>query len=211
MGAENKDPKPQDPRPTEASKSLAGAEAGVLKKQEKERLERDIASALEGLRGSLSREQVAALIEKLANAQARRGLESLKNDLENERTLAGENVSDESRAAILKLIADVQKATQLDISELRLEVRRVNPSPHWEPLPSIYPTNAIPAVRKLGESRLSRNIILDVAGVVAGTLDSAAATVKLLLTMIADFFLLPRDLLRALRSRNGKNDENVVK
>lgn len=210
MGTENKDPRPQDPRPAEAG-TPATPEAGVLKKQEKERLEREISSALEGLRGSLSREQVTALLEKLANAQARRGLESLKADLEKERTLAGENVSDESRATILKLIADVQKATQLDINELRLEVRRVNPSPHWEPLPEIYPTNRVAAVRKLGESPLARNIVLDVAGIVAGALDSAAATIKLLLTMIADLFLLPRDVVRAIRGKGGKGASETEK
>lgn len=204
----------EDPKNIPPKKPLeAGQPAGPgeLKKQEKERLEREISGSLEHLRGSLSRDQIAALIEKLAVAQARRDLEALKNDLENEPTLAGENMSDEARTAIVQLINDIQKATQLDIRELKLEVRHLNPSPHWEPLEHIYPTNKIKALQKLGESPLAKNIIIDVAGIVAGTLDSAAAVMKLLMTMIVDVFLLPRDLVRTLRKHTKKTGSDPQK
>ena len=193
-----------EPRPQDAPQAGPGA----LKQQEKERLEREISGALENLRGSLSREQVAALMEKLASARTRQGLDALRADLDGEKTLAGEGMSDEARAAVLRLINDVQRATQMDISELRLEVRRVHPSPHWEPLPEIYPTNKVALVRKLGESPLGKNLIFDVAGAVAGTLDSAAAVIKLLLAMIQDVFLLPRDVARAWKNRKRKREDS---
>lgn len=171
-------------------------EAGILKqKEEKEKLELDISRSLEGLKNSLSQGQVVELMSKLRGKEAREGLKHLKDELEREKTLGGEKVDDDARAALLKLISDAQKAVKEGVRELRLEVRTVNPSPHWEPLPHIYPTNAIPGVRKMEDAPLGKNLVVDVAALVAGTLDSLTAVAKVVAYLLWDLFRLPLDLV----------------
>ena len=85
------------------------------------------------------------------------------------------------------------------LQELKLEISRLNVSKEYTVDKAIYLSSKFPWIRKLEDSKLGENIIIDLAGMGVGALDSAHAIVKFLLTLLGDLVMLPKHILDEVR------------
>ncbi|MDD2487590.1 MAG: hypothetical protein PHS92_04425 [Candidatus Gracilibacteria bacterium] len=171
--------------------------AGILKEKDKKDLEDRIVETLKKLNGKLTKKEILALFSKV---EASKGLDGLRNELEKESKLGGQEISEEMLQDILDLIREAKEIAQKGIDELKLELKKVlNETKEYELDKSIYLSSRFSFIKKLEKSELGKSIILDIAGITVGALDSAQAIFKLLLGLIKDLILLPRDIVRSIK------------
>ena len=170
-------------------------------------LEGEIASTLKRLSLNLTAHDIRELMHRVEVSQS---LESLKQELSERHRGERPDITDEAAQAILDLIRDARRTVETGLQELRIDLAGLNPTRWREIDPSTYPTSRFAWVKRLEESPLGQNIIIDLAGITVGAVDSIAAVVSLLLTIVLDIFLLPRDIMKdALQpDRTSSSEKN---
>lgn len=172
-------------------------EAGILKEKEKKDLEDKIVDTLKKLNSGLTKKEIMSLFNKI---EASKWLEWLKKDLQKEIKLWWKEIPEEILRSILDLIKESKEITLKWIEELKIELSKVlNESKEYEIDTEVYLSSKFKFIKKLEESELWKNIIIDIAGVTVWALDSAQAIFKLLLWLIKDLLLLPRDIVRKIK------------
>lgn len=172
-------------------------EAGILKEKEKKDLEDKIVDTLKKLNSGLTKKEIMSLFNKI---EASKWLEWLKKELQKEIKFWWKEIPEEILRSILDLIKESKEITLKWIEELKIELWKVlNESKEYEIDTKVYLSSKFRFIKKLEESELWKNIIIDIAGISVWALDSAEAIFKLLLWLIKDLFLLPRDIVRNLK------------
>lgn len=172
-------------------------EAGILKEKDQKDLEERIVETLKRLNSKLTRKEIMALFSKVETSK---WLEWLKYELEKEVKIWWSEISDEVLKMILDLINESKEVTSKWIEELKIEIWKVlNESKEYEIDANVYLSSKFSFIKKLEESELWKNIILDITGITVWALDSAQAIFKLLLWLIKDLIMLPRDIVKSLK------------
>lgn len=172
--------------------------AGVLKEKDKADLENRLTETLKNLNSRLTKKEILSLIHRI---EVGKGLEGLRSELEKEKKLEGTNISDELLQDILNLFREVEQIAESGLKELKLELSSLNESKEYTVDKAIYLTNRFPWIKRLEQSKLGENIIIDLAGIMAGTIDSAHAVVKFILVLLRDIVMLPKQMVEEMRKR----------
>ena len=181
----------------EKKPKVKNIEAGILKEKEKKDLEDKIVDTLKKLNSGLTKKEIMSLFNKI---EASKWLEWLKKDLQKEIKIWWKEIPEEILRSILDLIKESKEITLKWIEELKIELGKVlNESKEYEIDTKVYLSSKFKFIKKLEESELWKNIIIDIAGVSIWALDSAEAIFKLLLWLIKDLLLLPRDIARKIK------------
>jgi len=170
--------------------------AGILKNKEQTDLENQIVDTLKSLNNHMTKKEILALIHRI---EVGKGLEGLRTELSKEKKLEDAHISDEALQDILNLFHEVEKIAESGLQELRLELKRLNISKEYSVDKAIYLSSKFPWIKKLEDSKLGDNIIIDLAGIAVGALDSAHAILKVLLTLLGDLFMLPKHIVDNIR------------
>lgn len=173
-------------------------QAGILKDKEKTDLENQIMDTLKSLNSHMTKKEILALIHRI---EVGKGLEGLRGELEKEKKLEGAEISDEALEDILSLFREIEKAVGSDLRELKLELGRLNVSKEYTVDTAIYLSSKFPWIKKLEESKLGENIIIDLAGIGIGALDSIHAILKFLLTLLGDLVMLPKHIIDEVQKK----------
>jgi len=137
-------------------------QAGVLKDKEKSDLENQIVSTLKSLNSHMTKKEILALIHRI---EVGKGLEGLRSELQKEKKLEGAEISDEVLQDILSLFREVEQLVVSGLKELKLELSNLNESKEYTINKTAYLTARFPWIKKLEESKLGENIIIDLAGI----------------------------------------------
>ncbi len=171
---------------------------GVLKEKEKVDLENRLTETLKNLNSRLTKKEILSLIHRI---EVGKGLEGLRSELEKEKKLEGTKISDELLQDILNLFREVEQIAESGLKELKLELSALNESKEYTINKAIYLTNRFPWIKRLEQSKLGENIIIDLVGIAAGSIDSIHAILKFLLTLLEDIVLLPKQIMEEMRKR----------
>ncbi|MDD2916259.1 MAG: hypothetical protein PHH70_00235 [Candidatus Gracilibacteria bacterium] len=192
MSHEQKDPAGEiakKPIPTEQH-------AGILKNKEKADLENQIVDTLKSLNSHMTKKEILSLIHRI---EVGKGLEGLRAELSKEKKLEDTDISDEALQDILNLFHEVERVAESGLQELKLELTRLNVSKEYTVDKAIYLSSKFPWIKKLEDSKLGDNIIIDLAGFGVGALDSVHAIVKFLLTLLGDIVMFPKHIIDEVR------------
>lgn len=168
--------------------------AGVLKDRERtEALEREIAQTLGTLAGHLTTKSLGELRTIVESSQ---DLKSLKEALCAHADAEGSPaLTEETVQALMALIEQAREVSKQHIESLRLDIQTLRRTPTWTPDPETYfPTHRLTLAKKIEESPLGENIIIDISGLMLGLADSAYTVFQVLVAFLADFVRLPRDI-----------------
>lgn len=168
--------------------------AGILKEKDKTDLESRIVDTLKKLNGKLTKKEIMELFHRI---DVGKWLDWLKKELEKEVKLGWKEISDDVLKAVLDLIKESKELAHKWIEELKLELNKLNVSNIYDIDKKVYFSNKYPWIKKLEDSELGKNIILDITWIWVGLWDSAVAIFKFLLELIKDLVMLPRDLMRS--------------
>jgi hypothetical protein len=190
--------KDQDPKKPLRNPEFA-INTGILKDKEKREIETELIDTLKTMSRKLTKKDIDSLLSRV---EVGKGLEGLRQALQKEKKLDSVEFSDETLQTILDLIRESksieQELTKNNIEELRLEISKLNPSAEYEIDKQIYLTNRFPWIKRFENSELGKNIIIDIAGIAVGALDSAQAIFKFLLRLLVDLVKLPVDVVKEL-------------
>lgn len=190
MSHEQKDPSEK------VVKNPSIEQAGIFKNKEKTDLENQIVDTLKSLNSHMTKKEILALIHRI---EVGKGLEGLRSELSKEKKLEDANISDEALQDILNLFHEVERVAESGLQELRLELGRLNASLEYDVDRGVYLTSNLPWIKKFEDSKLGENLIIDLAGIGVGALDSVHAIVKFLLTLLGDLVMLPKHILDEVR------------
>ncbi|NDK19761.1 hypothetical protein GW819_02895 [Candidatus Gracilibacteria bacterium] len=172
--------------------------AGILKNKEKTDLENQIVDTLKSLNSHMTKKEILALIHRI---EVGKGLEGLRGELEKEKKLEGAKISDEALQDIMNLFREIERVAESGLQELKLEISRLNVSKEYTVDKAIYLSSKFPWIKKLEDSKLGENIVIDLAGITIGALDSAHAIVKFLLILLGDLVMLPKHVLNEIQKK----------
>ncbi|MDD5197421.1 MAG: hypothetical protein PHN60_01020 [Candidatus Gracilibacteria bacterium] len=173
-------------------------QAGILKNKEKIELENQIVDTLRSLNSHMTKKEILALIHRI---EVGKGLEGLRGELEKEKKLEGSDISDEALEDILSLFREIEQVAGSELKELKLELSRLNVSKEYTVDTAIYLSSRFPWIKKLEDSKLGENIIIDLVGIGVGALDSVHAILKFLLTLLGDLVMLPKQIITEIRKK----------
>lgn len=171
-------------------------QAGVLKDKEKSDLESQIMDTLKNLNSHMTKKEILSLIHRI---EVGKGLEGLRAELSKEKKLEDAEISDEALGDILNLFREIEQVAESGIRELKLELGRLNESKEYTIDRAVYLSSRFPWIKKLEDSKLGENILIDIAGIGVGALDSAHAILKFLLTLLRDLVMLPKHIVDEVR------------
>ncbi|MDD5376696.1 MAG: hypothetical protein PHH16_01125 [Candidatus Gracilibacteria bacterium] len=172
--------------------------AGILKDKEKTDLENQIVDTLKNLNSHMTKKEILALIHRI---EVGKGLEGLRGELEKEKKLEGTEISDEALQDILSLFREIEQVAESGLQELKLELNRLNESKEYVIDRAVYLSSRFPWIKKLEDSKLGENILIDLAGIGMGVLDSAHAIVKFLLMLLGDLAMLPKHIMDEVQKK----------
>lgn len=95
----------------------------------------------------------------------------------------------------------MEQVAGFGLQELKLELSRLNESKEYTVDKAMYLSSKFPWIKKLEESKLGDNIVIDIAGIAVGTLDSVHAILKFLLTLLGDLVMLPKQIITEIRKK----------
>lgn len=167
----------------------------ILKEKDKKDLENRIVDTLKTLNSKLTKKEI---LELFSRVEVSKWLDWLKNELKKEKMLWWKEISEDLLKAILDLIKESKEITQKWIEELKIELKKLNESKFYDIDKNVYLTNKFAWIKKLEDSELGKNIILDITGAGIWLLDSAQAIFKYFLQILIDIVLLPRDIARKI-------------
>lgn len=177
MSHEQKDLSPENPK----KQNLPEQHSGILKDKEKTDLEKQIVDTLRSLNSHMTKKEILALIHRI---EVGKGLEGLRAELSKEKKLENADISDEALQDIMNLFHEIERAAESGLKELKLELGRLNQSKEYTIDKAVYLSSKFPWIKKLEDSKLGDSIIIDIAGITVGALDSAHAIVKFLLILL---------------------------
>lgn len=122
-------------------------------------------------------------------------------ELKKEKKLEGSYISDEALEDILNLFREIEKAAESGLQELKIELSRLNVSKEYTVDRAIYLSSRFPWIKKFEQSKLGDDIIIDIAGIGVGVLDSAHALLKFLLMLLSDLAVLPKQITDEIRRK----------
>ena len=198
MAEAKKDDAPQAKKSEAQTNRNETINAWILKKKEQADLEDRITDTLKNLNHKLTKKQIVELLSKI---EVSKWLEWLKEELGKNEILDWAEISDDVLKNIMDLIQESREIASKNIEELKLELSKINESKEYTIDQKAYITNKFPWIKKLEDSNLGKNIIIDLAWITVGAVDSVAAVFKFLLWLIKDIFLLPRDLINSSKSK----------
>ncbi len=170
----------------------------VLKDKEKADLENQIIDTLKNINSHMTKKEILSLIRRI---EVGKGLDGLRRELEKEKKLEWANISDEVLQDILNLFREVEQIAESGLKELKLELSRLNESKEYTIDKTVYLSSKFPWIKNLEESKLGENILIDIAGIGVGTLDSVHAILKFLLTLIGDLVMLPKHIVQEIQKK----------
>lgn len=188
----------RDFTPSEPKKIEQQANTGILKDKEKKDLEDQIVDTLRNLNSHLTKKEIVALMNRI---EISKGLEGLRSELQKEKKLENADLSDEALQDIMQLFREVEQVVSSGLEELKLELTKLNKSTEYDVDKLVYLTSRIPWIKRLEESKLGENIILDIAAIAVGAIDSAHAVLKIVLALLQDLFLLPKHAIAHLKQK----------
>lgn len=194
MSHERKEPSGEiirKPIPTEQ-------QAGILKDREKLDLENRIIDTLRSLNSHMTKKEILALVHRI---EVGKGLEGLRSELGKEKKLENTDISDEALQDILNLFREIEQVAESGLKELKLELGRLNESKEYTIDKAVYLSSRFPWIKRLEDSKLGENIIIDLAGIGVGALDSVYMIFKFLLTLLGDIAMLPKHLIDDARKK----------
>lgn len=165
----------------------------ILKEKEKVDLENRIVETLRKLNGKLTKKEIMELFHKI---EVSKWLDWLKKDLEKEIKIGWKEISEDVLKDLIDLIKEAKELTQKWIEELKIELNKLNESKNYEIDKSVYLSSKFSWIKKLEDSELGKNIILDLSWIAVWLVDSAEAIFKILLWLIKDLIMLPSDLVK---------------
>lgn len=165
----------------------------ILKEKEKVDLENRIVETLRKLNGKLTKKEIMELFHKI---EVSKWLDWLKKDLEKEIKIGWKEISEDVLKDLIDLIKEAKELTQKWIEELKIELNKINESKNYEIDKSVYLSSKFSWIKKLEDSELGKNIILDLSWIAVWLVDSAEAIFKILLWLIKDLIMLPSDLIK---------------
>lgn len=172
--------------------------AGILKEKEKVDLENRIVETLRKLNGKLTKKEIMELFHKI---EVSKWLDWLKKELEKDIKIWWNEIWDDVLRDLLDLIKEAKELTQKWIEELRIELNKINESKTYEIDKAVYLSSKFSWIKKLEESELWKNIILDLSWIAVGIVDSAEAVFKILLELIKDLIMLPVDFVKLTKKK----------
>jgi hypothetical protein len=172
--------------------------AGILKDKEKIDLENQIIDTLKSLNNHLTKKEILALVHRI---EVGKWLEGLRSELSKEKHLSNTEISDEALQDILNLFHEIEKVAESDIRELKLELNKLNISKEYTVDSAMYLSSRFPWIKKLEDSKLWENIVIDLAGIWVGALDSVYAIVTFLITLLGDLIMLPKHLMDEVQKK----------
>ena len=179
------------------SKKWNQIEAWILKEKEKKDFEERVINTLRTLNSRLTKKEVIALFNKI---EVSKWLDWLRQELEKEIKIWNSEISEEMLKNILDLIKESKEITLKWIEELKIDLTKVlNKSKSYDVDKRIYLSNKYKFIKKLEESELWKNIIIDIAWISIWVLDSAWAIFKLLIDLIKDLMALPGDIIKSMK------------
>ena len=167
--------------------------AWILKEKDKDDLEWRIVETLKKLNWKLTKKEILELFHRV---EVSKWLDGLKKELEKEKMLWWKEITDELLNSILDLIKEAKEVAQKWIEELKFELSKLNESKFYQIDKKAYLSSKFPWVKKLEDSELGKNVVIDIAGIIVWLGDSAEAIFKLFLDLIKDLIMLPRDLAK---------------
>lgn len=182
----------KDYKPEIKSKNIE-INSWILKDKDTKDLEWRIVDTLKKLNSKLTKKEIMELFHRI---EVWNWLDSLKQELEKEAKLWWKEISDDVLKIILDLIKESKELAHKWIEELKLELNKLNESKTYDFKNEMYFFNKYPWVKKLEESEMGKNLILDLAWIWVWLADSAVAIFKFLLELIKDLIMLPRDLIK---------------
>ncbi|EKE28817.1 MAG: hypothetical protein ACD_3C00007G0002 [uncultured bacterium (gcode 4)] len=167
--------------------------AWILKEKDKDDLEWRIVETLKKLNWKLTKKEILELFHRV---EVSKWLDGLKKELEKEKMLWWKEITDELLNSILDLIKEAKEVAQKWIEELKFELSKLNESKFYQIDKKAYLSSKFPWVKKLEDSELGKNVVIDIAWIIVWLGDSAEAIFKLFLDLIKDLIMLPRDLAK---------------
>lgn len=165
----------------------------ILKEKEKTDLENRIVETLRKLNWKLTKKEIMELFHRI---EVSKWLDWLKQELEKEVKIGSKEIGEDVLKDLLDLIKEAKELTQKWIEELRIELNKLNISKNYEIDKSVYLSSRFSWIKKLEESEFGENIIIDITWIAVWIVDSAEAIFRVLLSIIKDLFLLPRDIIK---------------
>lgn len=95
----------------------------------------------------------------------------------------------------------MEQVAEFGLQELKLELSRLNESKEYTVDKAMYLSSKFPWIKKLEESKLGDNIVIDIAGIAVGILDSVHTILKFLLTLLGDLVMLPKQIIAEIRKK----------
>lgn len=204
MSYEQKDPSVLE---TVRKPFLTEQHAGIFKEKEKNDLENRIVDTLRSINSHMTKKEILALINRIETGK---GLEGLRAELGKEKKLEGAKISDEALQDILNLFREIEQVAESGLKELRLEIGRLNESKEYVVDKAIYLSSRFPWIKKLEDSKLGENIIIDLAGIGVGALDSVHAIIKFLLMLVGDLVMLPKHIADEWRNSDPEKKKSSL-
>ena len=198
MSEIKKDPAPERKKPD--TPRVEKIDPGILKSRDDKDLEGRIVTTMRGLGSKLTRKEILSLASKI---EASASLDELRKNLESDGKI-GKEIPEEALRAVMDLISQARELAESGLEELKLEVARIPETKEYEIHPEVYFSKKFPWVKRLEESELGKNLVIDVAGFLVGSIDSAISATRLLFLLLKDFFLLPIQVIRSLNERSEK-------
>lgn len=146
----------------------------------------------------MTKKEILALIHRI---EVGKGLEGLRAELSKEKSLSGKEISDEALQDILNLFHEIEKVAESGIRELKLELNRLNISKEYTVDSAMYLSSRFPWIKKFEDSKLGDNIIIDLAGIGVGAVDSVYVIVQFLITLLGDIIMLPKHILDEVQKK----------
>lgn len=170
--------------------------SGAFKKRSNELLEQEVLQTLKKLSINVTEKDIKTLLQTV---QTSTDLDGLREELKH--LQEGAEIADDILQEVNNLLAEIRNITESGLNELRLNVEslqmgRLQPYLEQEVLKGTYFSDKFPGIStKLENSPLWKNLVIDIAGLAVGMIDSVMAILTVLLALVVDLFMLPKDLM----------------
>lgn len=194
MSRENSKSMPEIP----IAPSFLKKNVGIFNEKDKNDLENQIINTLRSLNNHITKKEILALIHRI---EVGKGLDWLRAELSKEKNLSGIEISEDALQDIMNLFREIEKVTESGIRELKLELGRLNISKEYTVNNAIYLSSRFPWIKKLEDSKLGTNIIIDIAWIWVGAVDSIHVLLTFFLTLIGDLIMLPKHIIQEVQKK----------
>ena len=186
-----------EPNPKENIPKKPEPVSGVLAEEDRKKLERSVLERFKRLGSRLTKKEINSLISQIETAG---NLEALKEKISG---VSKEKSDELLLSEILDLAKEIRESALAGIEELRMDVGNLLKTEELVLKKGTFPSERFAFVKRLEKSELGTDIVLDIVGLGVGLIDSLVASIRLILILIRDFFLLPKDLYDTLSRKSS--------